>query len=302
MASTIIDTVLTIPRGVGLVTKQKLRGQAVLITGGGSGIGLALGRAMAAQGAHVVLADVDRSALEDAAALSAHGPEVRCEPLDVRDRSAFVEVVARLVAERGGIDCLVNCAGVSLGGPSHELTGEHWDHAIDINLGGVVNGVLAAYPHMVSAGHGQIVNVASGAGLVAPPFVTAYATTKHAVVGLSLGLRPEAALHGVRVSVVCPGAVDTPILDRQPPAHLPSTATPPVTPRRYLAAIGQKPIAPDDFAAMALRKIARNRPVVIVPPSDRALWLLQRISPGMTLRITGALARKVQRDLLDSHK
>ena len=108
---------------------------------------------------------------------------------------------------------LFNNAGVALGGPTHELTAAHCDRVLDVNLRGVINGVLAAYPRMVGQGHGHIVNTASAAGLVAPPFVMAYAAGS-TVVGLSLALRPEAALHGVRVSVLCPGAVDTPILDR----------------------------------------------------------------------------------------
>ena len=101
-----------------------------------------------------------------------------------------------------------------MGGSTHELDSSHWDRIIDINIKGVVNGVLTAYPLMVAQGDGHIVNTASGAGLAPAVLTVAYTTTKHAVVGLSTALRPEAALHGVRVSVLCPGAVDTPILDK----------------------------------------------------------------------------------------
>src|SRR3546814_10128194 len=104
--------------------------------------------------------------------------------------------------------------GISLGGATHEMSAEHWDRIIDVNIRGVVNGIRAVYPSMIQRESGQIVNVASGAGLVAPPFVAAYAMTKNAVVGLSAALRAEAALHGVRVTVLCPGAVETPVLDR----------------------------------------------------------------------------------------
>lgn len=229
MMLTIINTLLTTTRLQAAMKRrlQGLDGATALVTGGGSGIGRALGAAMASHGARVVLADIDAAAaLEAATSATADGFDVTSVELDVTDRTAYAEVVDELVRTRGGIDYLINSAGTSMGGQSHELTGAHWDHVIAINVGGVVNGVLATYPRMVEAGRGHIVNIASGAGLVAPPFVTAYATTKHAVVGLSLGLRPEAALHGVRVGVVCPGAVDTPILDRLPPADLPVTATP----------------------------------------------------------------------------
>ena len=281
------------------VTLRSLDGATVLVTGGGSGIGRALGAAMASHGAHVVLADVETIAAQTAAeAAAAGGLDVTASELDVTDREAFTRVVDDLVRVRGGIDYLVSSAGVSMGGRTHELTGAHWDHMVEVNLGGVVNGVLAAYPHMVEAGRGHIVNIASGAGLVAPPFVTAYATTKHAVVGLSLGLRPEAALHGVRVGVVCPGAVDTPLLDRLPPADLPATATQPITARTYLATVGQTPIDPDEFARAALRKVLKNDPVIVVPARARLLWLMHRLSPGLTLRATALLARRVERDLL----
>ncbi len=279
---------------------RALDGANVLVTGGGSGIGRALGIAMASHGAHVVLGDIEADAARSAAEHSTAGRlDVSSIYLDVTDREAFARVVDQIVQTRGTIDFLVTSAGVSMGGPTHELTGEHWDHVRSVNLDGVVNGMLATYPHMVEAGRGHIVNIASGAGLVAPPFVTAYATTKHAVVGLSLGLRPEAALHGVRVSVVCPGAVETPILDSLPPASLPETATSPVTARAYLSALRQTPVDAVDFARMALRKIVKNDPVIIVPAPARALWLVYRLSPKLTLRVNGLLAKKVQRDLID---
>src|SRR3954447_14933818 len=181
-------------------------GTTALVTGGASGIGRALGAALEDAGARVERCDI----------IAKDG---RCRLLDVRDFGAF----AALVKEIGPVDLLLNCAGISLGGATHEVSASHWDRIIDVNVRGVVNGVRAVYPSMIDRGQGQIVNVASGAGLVAPPFVAAYAMTKHAVVGLSTALRAEAALHGVRVSVLCPGAVDTPILDRLPDADLPRT-------------------------------------------------------------------------------
>ena len=276
-----------------------LQGANVLVTGGGSGIGLALGAAMAHQGARIVLADIDAAAAQHGAEqVSSAGGTVSGMALDVADRDAFARSVDELVQTHGSIDYLVNCAGVSIGGSTHELTGPHWDAVIDVNLGGVANGVLAAYPHMVRAGRGHIVNIASGAGLVPLPFVVAYSATKHAVVGLSLGLRPEAARHGVRVSVVCPGAVETPILDRVPPSHLPLTPTEPVTPRAFLSVLGQTPIDADLFARAAVRRILKDQPLIIVPARLRTLWLLHRISPALTQRLAGILVGKVQRDLL----
>jgi NAD(P)-dependent dehydrogenase (short-subunit alcohol dehydrogenase family) len=252
-----------------------------LVTGGGSGIGQALGSALRQSGAKVTVADIVPS-------------DGDCRSLDVRDETAF----ATLVDEVGPVDLLINCAGISFGGATHEMSAAHWERIIDVNIRGVVNGVRAVYPSMIERGHGQIVNVASGAGLASPPFVAAYAMTKHAVVGLSTALRSEAALHGVGVSVLCPGAVDTPILDRLPDSDLPPTKTAPVTARRYLAVVRQKPVDVDRFAQLSLRAIQQNRGIVVVPASARSLWYLHRLSPRMTGAITKHLARKVDRTLM----
>lgn len=280
---------------------DRYRGQVALVTGGGSGIGRALGAELVRAGATVVLADVDADAVRVAAAqlaAIADGAVVEGIELDVRDRNAWVVAVHDVIVRHGRLDLLVNNAGIQMGGPSHELTGEHWDRIVDVNLMGVVNGVLATYPGMVAAGRGQIVNTASGAGLAAPPFVTAYAATKHAVVGLSTGLRPEAALHGVRVNVLCPGSIDTPILDRPPEEGLPATASAPVTGRQYLAVLRQRPTSPDDLARAALRRMAADQAIIVVPRQAKALWWFHRLSPSLLQRALRRIAAKVQRELI----
>ena len=218
--------------------------------------------------------------------------------LDVRDLAGF----RALVEEVGVPDLLFANAGIAMGGPTHELTRDHWDRVIDVNLNGVVNGLLAVYPGMVERGSGHVIVTASGAGLAPPPFVAAYAATKHAVVGLSLGLRAEAALHGVKVSVLCPGAVGTPILDRLPDGDLPSTPTAPVTARQYLALVRQRPVAADRFARLALKGVARNRAIIAEPASARPLWYLNRLSPSLVGRISTRLARRVDRDLVSPRR
>ena len=241
------------------------------MTGGASGIGRALGAQLTAAGARVVLADVE--------------PGDGVVPLDVRDLDAF----RALVDDIGPVDLLFGNAGISVGGATHEMTDQQWEDVIDVNLRGVLNGVRAVYPSMVERGRGHIVNTASGAGLVAPPFVAAYAMTKHAVVGLSTSLRAEAALHGVKVSVLCPGAVETPILDRR---------TSEVTAREYLGVVRQKPIDVDRFARLALRAVARDKGIIVVPAQARSLWYLNRLSPTLVDRATKLIARRVDRTLL----
>ena len=253
-----------------------------MVTGGASGIGLALGRALVAAGAHVVLADIagddaHRRAdeLTATAATGGGGGSATGRRLDVTDGDDVRRAVREVVARHGRLDLLVNNAGISLGGPTHELTAAHWDRIIDVNLRGVVNGVLAGYPQMVEQRHGQIVNTASGAGLVGLPFVAAYSATKHAVVGLSSALRPEAALHGVRVSALCPGAVETPILDRPaPPTSRPGLAGghgPPVPLGGRPVADPGRPVRPPGAPGYRRRpapdRRAPQRPGAVVRPA-----------------------------------
>jgi NAD(P)-dependent dehydrogenase (short-subunit alcohol dehydrogenase family) len=285
-----------------MATDGSFAGKTALITGGASGIGRALGAALVERGARVVLVDVDGEAAKRAAAELTGGTgsagAVTGVPVDVTDRDAVQAATDDVIGRHGAIDLLFNNAGISMGGPTHGLTAAHWDRAVDVNLRGVINGILAVYPHMVQRRQGHIVNTASGAGLVAPPFVVPYAATKHAVVGLSTGLRPEAALHGVRVSVLCPGMVETPVLDRLPPPELPEVPWEPVTPRRYLARLRQKPVPADEFARAALHGVARNRSIIVVPRRANLLWYLNRLSPAVVERISARIAVTVDRDLI----
>ena len=126
--------------------------------------------------------------------------------LDVTDAAAVQATVDDVVARTGRLDLMFNNAGIVWGGDTELLTLDQWNAIIDVNIRGVVHGVAAAYPQMIKQGHGHIVNTASMAGLTAAGQITSYVMTKHAIVGLSLALRSEAAAHGVGVLVVCPSA------------------------------------------------------------------------------------------------
>src|SRR3954447_8385185 len=195
-------------------------GRIAIVTGGGSGIGEALSRALAGRGDTVVVADIDGAAAERVAGeISGHAAKV-----DVRDAASVQALVDDTVAAHGRLDLMVNNAGIAVGGDALELTVAHWDRIIDINLRGVVHGIQAAYPVMAKQRSGHIVNTASMAGLTAPAFMAPYVAVKHAVVGLSMSLREEAKAHDVNVTVVCPFWIDTPILDSTGPDDLPKSA------------------------------------------------------------------------------
>ena len=258
-----------------------------VITGAASGIGRALAGALVTRGDMVVVADVDGDGAERAAAELARRRPGAATPavVDVRDAAAVQALVDRTRERYGRLDVMVNNAGIGIGGDASELLLAHWDRIIDVNLRGVVHGVHAAYPVMVGQGSGHIVNTASLAGLLPSPGVTPYAMTKHAVVGLSLSLRLEAAAHGIRVTAVCPGVVDTPILDKGGPDDLPKPALSGHA-REFFRHVQPRFYSPDRLAQDIVRGIDRNAALVIAPTSARVAWYLWRYAPLVVNRIT----------------
>jgi short-subunit dehydrogenase len=148
---------------------------------------------------------------------------------------------------------------------------------------------------MVRQGHGHIVNTASLAGLIPAPMLAPYGMTKHGVVGLSTSLRMEGAAHGVRVSVVCPGVIDTPILDKGNPPDLPALSSMPDGRRMLTAMIGEPYPAPA-LAADVLAGVARNRAVIVTPRHARVAWRTYRLSPRLVMDLAPRhMARRMRR-------
>jgi NADP-dependent 3-hydroxy acid dehydrogenase YdfG len=253
---------------------NRYRKSTAIVTGAASGIGFALAAELYRLGARVALADVDTAALHTAVEqLGAAPSRIITATVDVSDEGQVRALVDGVLRRWGRLDFLFNNAGISIGGEAQYLTAEHWSRVVAVNLWGVVNGVLAAYPVMVNQRSGHIVNTASIAGLANFPTATPYATTKHAVVGLSLSLRAEAEHYGVRVSVLCPGVVASRIFERA--VYVNTTAS---------AMLAQMPFAPIDAqkaARQSLRGVARNRAVIVFPSYARVVWWLARISPGL---------------------
>jgi len=183
-----------------------------IVTGGASGIGRALCEELARRGAVAVVVDINYDGAQAAAsAITSSGGRASAALLDVTDAEDVERLVEETVQTHGRLDYMFNNAGIGVGGEVRELTLDHWRQCVDINLWGVIYGARAAYAAMLRQGFGHIVNMASAAGLVGEPGLAPYSMTKSAVVSLSAALRAEAEAFGVRVSVVCPGFVDTAI-------------------------------------------------------------------------------------------
>jgi NADP-dependent 3-hydroxy acid dehydrogenase YdfG len=272
-------------------TLRTYRDAVALVTGAGSGIGAALARALGARGARVVLADRDE---DRASAEAARLPPDRAtwRALDVRDAAAVDAAVAATFADHGRLDYLFNNAGIAVGGEATALRVDDWHQAVAVNLLGPVHGAAAAYPRMVRQGFGHVVNTASMAAFVAAPLAAPYGATKAAVVALSRALRLEGKAHGVRVSVLCPGVIRTPILEDGGRHGILRDFLPPEEQRVLWQRL--RPMDADVFAGKALDAVARNRGVIVIPAWWRAIRFLNAVSPGLADAIAMPQLREIR--------
>jgi NAD(P)-dependent dehydrogenase (short-subunit alcohol dehydrogenase family) len=266
------------------------RDKVALVTGGAAGIGAELGRQLTAAGAAVVIADIaDEAARELAITLDKQGRRAVACKVDVA-QFAEVERAVQLAVERfGRLDLIFNNAGVGLAGELRDLELADWQPMIDVNLWGVIHGVHAALPVMLRQGSGQIVNMASAAGLVPRPGMVPYATTKFAVVGLSTSLRCEVEDLGIRVNAVCPFHVGTTIFQ--------NTKFRNVDHDGLLAAIPFQLFPVERCVEETLRGVRKNQAVIAMPRFARFEWRLYRYFPRMA-----ALLMRRRRTLFREHR
>ena len=263
-------------------------GAVAIVTGGGNGIGRSLCIELGARGATVIVADLDgetaRCVASEVVEGGGHATGVDLDVCDYEAVKALVDVTAK---DHGRLDYLFNNAGVIRHGSCLYHTIEEWRQVLDVNLRGVVHGVHAVYPLMARQGFGHIGNMASVGGRI-PWLGPAYTASKHAVVGLSFSLRAEAVLHGVRVTVMCPGGVRTGIFKGS------TEKVDGVAEKfRQLMLRRLKLIDPEVFARIALNGVARNRAIVVAPFRTARSWWMYRHFPFMVIRLRMALSRRL---------
>lgn len=254
------------------------RGRSVIITGGSRGLGLLLARALAAEGAILTLLARDGGELARAKEeLAAAGASVAALECDVRSREAVEEAVAWAVEHWGGVDVLINNAGIIQVGPLEHMGLEDFGDAMDTHFWGALYGVMAVLPHMRRQRSGRIVNIASIGGKVAVPHMAPYSASKFALVGLSQGLRHELVKHRIHVTTVSPGLMRTGSTARAQfkGQHEKEYA--------WFALAGSSPLA-SISGERAARKIIeacrRGDPELIITPQARALVLANALIPA----------------------
>jgi NADP-dependent 3-hydroxy acid dehydrogenase YdfG len=250
-------------------------GQVAVVTGGASGIGLALARSLGERGLSLVIADVESSALEQAAdGLRTSGVKVLARKIDVRDGHQVDDLAAASLERFGRVDVVCNNAGVvGPWAPMWELTTDDWSWVVEVNLWGVIHGIRAFVPHLIERGSGHVLNTASMAGVTALPGNAPYCATKHAVVAITETLRRELVLAGTDVgaTVLCPGLTTTNIATsarNRPVAR--SHAAESRGFRDSLSIAASQPMSADAVAKVAVAGIEENRLLVMTGEASDA--------------------------------
>jgi NAD(P)-dependent dehydrogenase (short-subunit alcohol dehydrogenase family) len=255
---------------------KTLQDRRCLITGAASGIGRATAIAAGRQGAQLFLTDVDDAGLQFvAAAIRDAGGTVRCaHAADIADHGAVADLATMIHRDHGSLDVLMNIAGVSAWGTVENLRHEHWQRMIDINLMGPIHVIECFVPPMIAAGRGgHLVNVSSAAGLFGLPWHAAYSASKFGLRGVSEVLRFDLRRHGIGVSLVCPGGVDTPLVgtvqivgvDRENPKI-----------KKLVRHFQRRAVAPERVADAILTGIQKNRYMVYSSNDIRVGYWFQR--------------------------
>ncbi|MFW6113466.1 MAG: SDR family NAD(P)-dependent oxidoreductase [Actinomycetota bacterium] len=275
-------------------TGHDFAGKIVLVTGAASGIGRGVALAFARAGADLVLVDLEGERLCETAAL-VEGAGSRClvKRVDVSSRMEMEAMAEGVLSDWGRVDILVNNAGVGVGGELVNIPIEDLEWIVGINLMGEIYGTSLFLPQMIERGEGHIVNVASLSGLVLLPFHLAYTTTKFGLTGFSTALWAEVRRHGVGVTLVCPGAVKSNIMEHTRTyagGKRQEEAT-----ERFGRLLQERGKSPGEAAVFILDSVAGNKFLCLMGFEAYLLYYLTRLSPGFMRRLVALITRLISR-------
>lgn len=250
-------------------------GKTVIVTGGASGIGLGLCEVLDGRGAIVYAADTNAQRLDEIA----DGPgNIRPLALDVSKEDNFLQAIQHVVREHGKLDILVNNAGIALAGDFSETPVSDIEKIVAVNFWSVIHGTRMAYAQMIEQGYGHIVNVSSSGGAMPVPKQAMYSGIKHGVLGFSHSLREEAVHHGVKVSTVLPGMVQSDLWENA--VNIKSYDM-----KRSMESTGLKPITQREAGEAIADGIAANHRSIIFPRINRIILALYRFFPNLMTRL-----------------
>lgn len=278
---------------------RDLKGKVVVITGAASGIGKEMSLAFARKGSRLVIADVDEESLRGTGEeLKGIAEEVYPKVLDVSVAGQVKAFCDDVYGEMGRVDVLCNNAGVAVAGWMADQSLDDWMWVVATNLWGVIYGCHYFYPRMIEqGGGGHILNTASGAGLIPLPLTISYNTTKYAVVGFSETLRAEAALHGIDVSVLCPGFIATPITRNTRYVSRTAKSSPGDLEDKMDRFYRRRNYTPDRVAETAVKGVEENKAVILAGPETYLGDLSHRLSRRLYGFILKSAARFMKQRL-----
>jgi NAD(P)-dependent dehydrogenase (short-subunit alcohol dehydrogenase family) len=268
-------------------------GRAVLVTGAAGGIGRAAALEAAARGAAVVITDIQAEPLAMTAdEIGRRGGRVlHGEPLDLTDHEAVQSFATAVHDAHGSVDVVMNVAGTSTWGAVDRLTHEHWRSMVEVDLMGPINVIEAFVPAMMAAGRGgHLVNVSSSAGLIGLPWHAAYSAAKFGLRGVSEVLRFDLEPYGIGVSLVCPGAVDTPLVDTVEIVGV-DRGHPAV--RKLTERFRRHAVSAERVGELILDAVERGRYLVLTSRDIRALVALQSLCPPLYRLVMRRLNREL---------
>lgn len=270
---------------------RDLKDKLVLVTGAATGIGLETARAFARMGARIVLSDIDAPRLREAReTIASAGADCVAYPADVACEASMKALAEAVLRTHGAPDVLVNNAGIGYLGNFWRSPLDGWRRVLDINVMGVVHGCWFFLPAMIAAGGARrVVNLASLAGIAPAPNMSAYAASKHAVIGLSDTLAMELDATAVGVTTVCPGIIDTAIVQQRGNVSAAVSDGQLARLQAYYRAHGATPAV---VAAAIVDGVRAGRSLVLVGPWARPMYHIKRLSRGLTRRLTLSAARK----------